>query len=150
MLHQLPPELLIELCKYLQPQTLCAFRLTCRLYADVAAQTLFKEVHLMFRDKSFKNLLEIARHPVLSSYVTSIYYEAVDLEEPSTREDWERGISPPGPRHNDLDTFPQPPGPGASERELRQHRREVKRWAEARKPQNHYSDAELSRACQFQ
>ena len=91
-MHQLPPEVLHMIFEYL-PQHIPKLRLLCRSFADIGLHYLLSSYHLNFKKSSFERLLEISQHPVLSTCIKSIFYEADTLSEYDTRKEWEENIS---------------------------------------------------------
>ncbi|KAF7874084.1 hypothetical protein EAF04_002756 [Stromatinia cepivora] len=71
----LATELLAMICEYLPREDLICFRLTSKICADVASKCLFRDLHVMFTEKSFQNLLNVSKQPGLSKHVRSLYYE---------------------------------------------------------------------------
>lgn len=88
----LPAETILQICSYLSQKDVASFRLTSKCHAECGQERLVMEVclgletfnnfvtdhsklHLMFRPKSFQNLLKIATHPVFPKYVHPIFYE---------------------------------------------------------------------------
>lgn len=64
------------ICEYLPQEDLNSFRMTNKTGANVAAKARFQDLHVMFTEKSFQNLLNISAQPSLSKYVRSIHYKA--------------------------------------------------------------------------
>lgn len=62
------------------PNDLTNFRLINKRCAAIGAKELCRSLHVMFTVKSFQNLLNIARDPVLREYVFEVTYDAVLLE----------------------------------------------------------------------
>ncbi len=144
-LDNLPSELLYMVCTHLKPTEVANLRLASKVIAPIGLQFLVPEVHLVIAEDSFQQLAAIARHPVISKYVTSLYYEA-DILEILNEEEWEQDVRSPdyikrlreGPRYM-----------------LRSHRGDV---AHARDvPRHHYTKQQLKEAfrkyqgfCQYQ
>ena len=81
IMEALPIELMHITCSFLSKQDLGNFRLAAHDCARVGEKHLVRNLHVMFTTKSFHNLLQISRHPVLSQYVLSIFYEVRFLED---------------------------------------------------------------------
>ncbi len=133
-IDNLPSELLHKVCTHLKPTEVANLRLASKVVAPIGLEYLVPEVHLVIAEDSFQQLAAIARHPVVSKYVTSLYYEA-DILEILNEEDWEQNVQSPdyikrlreGPRYM-----------------LRSHRGDV---AHARHvPRHHYTRQQLKEA----
>lgn len=79
-IDNLPSELLHMVCTHLKPKDVANLRLASRVVAPIGLQYLSPKVHLLIAKDSFKQLEAIAKHPVVSKYVTSLSYEANILE----------------------------------------------------------------------
>lgn len=90
-IDNLPSELLHIICTHLKPTEIANLRLASRVVAPIGLQYLVPEVHLAVAEDSFKKLAAIARHPVVSKYVTSLFYEADTLQILS-EEEWEEDV----------------------------------------------------------
>ena len=137
-IDRLPPEIADTVCSYLESTDIASLRLTSQFWTNVATPWLLQEVHLIFKPDSFERLLAISRHPVISRYVTSLFYEPDTLQKYYTQEEWESDIIGEGWMSN----MPAVPMPGASEREHRAYRRDCKRLMQ--QPNHTYSNDELS------
>lgn len=82
------------LCTHLKPVEVANLRLASRSVASIGLQYLIPEVHLVVAEDSFRQLEAIARHPVVSKYVTSLFYEA-DILEPYDEKKWKEQIRSP-------------------------------------------------------
>ncbi|THV48317.1 hypothetical protein BGAL_0255g00030 [Botrytis galanthina] len=71
----LATELLVIVCESLCRDDLTNFRLANKVCAEVASKNLVQDLHVMFTEKSFSNLLNISKQPNLSKHVRSILYE---------------------------------------------------------------------------
>ena len=92
-IQQLPLEVLHIIYAYLKPRDVTKMRLQCRVFATVGLHYLLRSYHLIFKKSSFKRLLEISRHPIVSQCVKAIYYEADALSDYHTMDEWEKNIS---------------------------------------------------------
>ncbi|KAF5875228.1 uncharacterized protein Bfra_003681 [Botrytis fragariae] len=77
----LATELLVIVCESLSREDLTNFRLANKVCAEVASKNLVQDLHVMFTEKSFSNLLSISKQPNLSKHVRSILYEPRTLRE---------------------------------------------------------------------
>ncbi|TGO37125.1 hypothetical protein BHYA_0105g00160 [Botrytis hyacinthi] len=77
----LATELLVLVCGSLSRQDLTNFRLANKVCAEVASKTLVQDLHVMFTEKSFSNLLNISKQANLSKHVRSILYEPHTLRD---------------------------------------------------------------------
>ena len=93
-IDSLPSELLHIICTHLKPTEVANLRLASRVVAPIGLQYLVPEVHLAVAEDSFKKLAAIARHPVVSKYVTSLFYEA-DTLEILDEEEWKAQVKSP-------------------------------------------------------
>lgn len=93
-IDKLPSELVHMICSRLKQTEVANLRLVSRAAASVGLQYIVPEVHLVCAEDSFKQLDEVAKHPLVSKYVTSLVYEA-DRLEVKERKDWEEGIMSP-------------------------------------------------------
>ncbi len=101
----------------------------------------------MFREKSVKNIISIAAHPVFRHYVNRIFYEAIRPEEPHTQEEWEAQVGPPASADDKImSDMPERPS-DLGERAMRLYRRAVKKWVKSREAHNFYSREKLDNAC---
>jgi hypothetical protein len=91
IMEKLPLELIHMICACLPTPDLGNFRLSSKDCAKVGESHIIRDLHVMFNAKSFRNLLQISKHPTLSKHVTSIFYEARFLEELG-RKEWEMNI----------------------------------------------------------
>jgi hypothetical protein len=142
--NSLPQEILQLIMDVMDRSTLIALRATCKHYAATAAPLVFRNVHLMFREKSFLNLAQISKHPVYRHHVQSIFYEPAILEEPYGRKEWEKHAHIEGIK---TDKFPSRPPDGCDEREMRTYLREFKKVAAQFHVTNHCSKKALDIAC---
>ncbi|TGO29157.1 hypothetical protein BPAE_0018g00450 [Botrytis paeoniae] len=71
----LATELLVIVCESLSREDLTNFRLANKVCAEVASKNLIQDLHVIFTEKSFSNLLNISKQPNLSKHVRSISYE---------------------------------------------------------------------------
>lgn len=74
MLQQLPPELWHHIFDYLPLGDILALRRTCIFLASVGLDHFGTEVPLVYHRDKFRALTEIAKHPVLSKRMTSLFY----------------------------------------------------------------------------
>ncbi|TGO59475.1 hypothetical protein BCON_0044g00350 [Botryotinia convoluta] len=77
----LATELLVLVCESLSHEDLDNFRLANKVCAEVASKNLVQDLHVMFTEKSFSNLLNISKQPNLSKHVRSILYEPRTLRD---------------------------------------------------------------------
>ena len=133
-IDNLPSELLHMVCTHLKPTEVANLRLASKVVAPIGLQYLVPEVHLVIAEDSFQQLAAIARHPVVSKYVTSLYYEA-DILEVLNEEEWEHDVRSPdyverlqkGPRYM-----------------LRSHRGDIARARDV--PRHYYTKQQLKEA----
>ncbi|KAF7895504.1 uncharacterized protein EAF01_009466 [Botrytis porri] len=71
----LATELLVLVCESLSREDLTNFRLANKICAEVASKNLVQDLHVIFTEKSFSNLLNISKQLNLSKHVRSISYE---------------------------------------------------------------------------
>ena len=76
----LPNELLHDVCSCLLSADIKNLRLLNHQFANLGAEYLLPEVHLVFEEESVKRLHEIARHPIIGRAVTSLFYEATLID----------------------------------------------------------------------
>ena len=76
----LPSEILHIVCTYLKPTDVANLRLASSALAPIGLQYLAPEVQLTVAEDNFRKLAAIAIHPVVSKYVTSLFYQANTLE----------------------------------------------------------------------
>ena len=93
-IDNLPSELLHIICTHLKPTEVANLRLASRVIAPIGLQYLVPEVYIAIAEDSFKRLAAIARHPVVSKYVTSLFYEA-DTLEILNEEEWKEQVKSP-------------------------------------------------------
>ena len=93
-IDNLPSELLHMVCTHLKRREVANLRLASRVVAPIGLQYLIPEVHLVVAEDSFKRLAAIARDPVASKYVTSLFYEADALEVLDENE-WKMNVRSP-------------------------------------------------------
>lgn len=93
-IDNLPCELLHMVCTHLKPTEVANLRLASRAVAPIGLQYLVPQVHLVVAEDSFKQLETIARHPVASKYVTSLFYEA-DTLQILDRKEWKEQVKSP-------------------------------------------------------
>ena len=71
-----PAELLIAVCELLSKEEIARLRLVSRRTCQIATPFLMSEVKLVFMPESFRRLVDISKHPIISRHITSILYEA--------------------------------------------------------------------------
>ena len=92
-MDRLPSELLTLVGELLNTAEIASLRLVSRFFCKVFTPFLMSGVHLVFKPESFKRLIAISKHPVISHYITSIVYESNTLEA-RDRGYWEICIRP--------------------------------------------------------
>ncbi len=76
----LPSEVLHMVCTHLKPTDVGNLRLASSAVASIGLQYLVPEVQLIVAEDSFSKLAAIAAHPVVSKYVTGLFYNADTLK----------------------------------------------------------------------
>lgn len=94
-MDRLPYELLHMTFAYLRPRDVTQARLVCKSFAEIGSDHLLSSYHLVFTKASFRKLLEISQHPIVSKSVKSILYEADNLRDYETFEDWKMDLYDP-------------------------------------------------------
>ena len=74
-------------CTNLKPTDVANLRLASSIVAPIGLHYLVPEVQLVIAEDSFRKLAAIAAHPVVSKYVTGLFYQA-DILESLDEEDW--------------------------------------------------------------
>lgn len=134
---------------YLDTESKCAFRSTCRKFAQIGARSCFKHIHLMYLPKSFENLLAISRHPVYSKCVERIFCEVPDVRS-LDRDEWlDEVLVPTKPLGSELASMliPMPPGPDATERDIRHYMREIRRLRDTGRVSSYFTERQLDEGC---
>jgi len=80
-MEALPLEIVHLVLSFLPTNDLSNWRLSSKECAKAGERHLVQDLHVMYNAKSFFNLLHISRHPSLSKYVRSIFYEVRYMEE---------------------------------------------------------------------
>lgn len=93
-LRMLPIELQRIIFTRLRIKDLKKLRLTCKFLADIGAELLLPEVHVIFTAESMARLKKISLHPVFSQHVTSIFYEGDRLDHYESVEKWKKNADP--------------------------------------------------------
>ena len=75
-LTDLPYELLLMICLYLNPTDVAKLRREHRKLAAVGIEHIVSELIINFTETSLQQLEAVSRHPIISRYVTSILWEA--------------------------------------------------------------------------
>ncbi|KAI9737967.1 MAG: hypothetical protein M1834_009337 [Cirrosporium novae-zelandiae] len=81
-MRDLPPELFHIIFELLPVSAIQSFRLVAKALGQIGAQYLFTEIKSQFTSRSFERLLEIARDPIYSNYVKTIWFSIETLPEP--------------------------------------------------------------------
>lgn len=80
LLDALPPEVMSMVCKFLPEKSdISSLRLTNTRYGANGTPELCRILHVMFTQKSFQNMLNIANNPAQCKHVKVIDYEALYL-----------------------------------------------------------------------
>ncbi|ETS83726.1 hypothetical protein PFICI_05602 [Pestalotiopsis fici W106-1] len=81
-MDKVSPELLHDICACLKIEDVLAFRLVCKVFADVGAAYMLPEVSFYMLQAEFARLRAIADHPIISKHVRSLTYfaEVLDIE----------------------------------------------------------------------
>ena len=87
-MNRLPVEILREIFQSLDVPSIKNCRLMNTLLADVGAEYLIPEAHLIFTKSSFQRLKEISLHPILSKHVKAFLYECDVFSVYLNVEDW--------------------------------------------------------------
>ena len=74
-MEQLPSEMLMAVCELLDVRDIASLRLVSKYLCQVATIYLMSAIHVVFKPESFKRLVTISKHPVLSQPITSILHE---------------------------------------------------------------------------
>lgn len=74
ILQNLPPELLHNIFECLHEEDVPVARATYTIMASVGLDHFGTEIPLVFHRQKFRTLTEIAKHPVFSSRMTSLFY----------------------------------------------------------------------------
>lgn len=91
-IQQLPCEVKHMVFSYLEPEDVTGMRLMCKSFAEIGLHYLLRSYHLIMKKSSFERLLEISRHPVVSQYVKSNFYEPDTLRSYDSMKEWEKHI----------------------------------------------------------
>ena len=67
------------MCGFLQPTEIANFRLLHREIATIGIQYIVSELIMLLKEESFQKLESVSKHPVISKYVRSIFWEAGSL-----------------------------------------------------------------------
>ena len=87
-MERLPVEIYRAICATLETEDVKKLRLVSEYSRDVATPFLMSEIHLIFKQSSFDDLVAISKHPAISQSITSIYYEP-DMLGTEDRSEWE-------------------------------------------------------------
>ncbi|KAF2996954.1 hypothetical protein E8E14_002845 [Neopestalotiopsis sp. 37M] len=79
-MENLSAELLHDVCACLKIEDVLAFRLVCKVFADVGAAYMLPEVSFYMLEAEFTRLRAIADHPIISKHVRSLTYYAEVLD----------------------------------------------------------------------
>ena len=123
-IESLPTEISNSICHLIDEKDILNLRLASKFWNNIATFFFPRNVNLVFKPESFRRILEISRHPVISKQVTSLYYQPNILDEYVSQEKWEKRIAYSGYPRN----FERCPGPDASERSLRCWRRNLTKY----------------------
>lgn len=143
-IDKLPPELVHMICAYLKPTELANLRLVSRLAAPIALEYIVPEAHLILAKDSFEQLKALAKHPIASNYVTSLFFEADKLGV-LPRKHWEQIVA--GPQYvAEIEGLRMRGRPchHASERSLRTYKRELSKLSAT--PRHHYTEEQMDHA----
>lgn len=89
----LPVEIIQQICFACDFKTAKNLRRTCRVFDQLAARAIFRDVYVATLDESMTKMLKIARHPVLRCYVHKLWFLNAILEEAFTDyEVWENAV----------------------------------------------------------
>ncbi|KAL8704687.1 MAG: hypothetical protein Q9201_002149 [Fulgogasparrea decipioides] len=133
----LPSELGQAICGLLEKEDLQSLRLVAKYFNELSIPFLFDEVQLVLHPKSFDRLSAIARHPVISKCIKTLYYEPDMLERFERFERWEGRIHDP----NRLNSIPHRPQLGASDEDFEAYELALEDWQ--RTPNHTYTAEEL-------
>ena len=92
-MQSLPPEIIHIIFSHLRPEYVTKVRLVCQRFAHIGLSHLRRSYNLRFHPRSFKRLLEISQHPIVSQHVESLHYEANHIVTSISREGWEEHIT---------------------------------------------------------
>ena len=110
-------------------------------------RVMFNSVHVMVREKSYRNLLAIAKHPILRLLVNEIYYETATPRRLTDFEKYKRVISASKKDifnvHKWLEEQPKRPGPTPSALEQMTFMCNMASWALIWDPDLYYTQKEL-------
>ena len=81
-------ELTRMVCSFLPTKALQELRLVSKIFAELGAEFLIPEVHLVFTTGSIKRLKDISIHTVYSQHVRSLLYEADRLNYYENERQW--------------------------------------------------------------
>lgn len=107
----LPIELIEIILDEFDHSELCNFRLISKACATTGASRLFRKPNVSFTILSFRNLLNVSRHPHLAKHVRSVCYDCLELVR-CDREFYEVVMREMKPKknksllHDTLDVFP--------------------------------------------
>ena len=139
-IERLPPEIANLTCRSINHEDVLNLRLVSKFWNSVATPFMPGNVNLVFKSESFQRLVDISRHPVISKYITSLYYEPNTLHQYATQNEWEESIFD----KSYFQGFEAVPPPDASERRLRAYRRNITKIRE--RPRHSYSRSHLEKA----
>lgn len=99
-IDRLPSEILHIICLYLSEANrsevedysdLANLRLTSRKWDQLGARAMMHTLHVRFSHHSLQNLLKVAQHPVLSTFVQHVHYDSAPLQQ-HTESSFEREL----------------------------------------------------------
>ncbi|KAL7623690.1 hypothetical protein AAE478_005242 [Parahypoxylon ruwenzoriense] len=82
MVNILIPEIISQICSYLDPKEVRKFRLCCKTFADVGARFAYHKVEFYLHYRDLDMLRRISLHPVASRNVRSLVYVGPTMEMP--------------------------------------------------------------------
>ena len=138
-IQRLPPEIASLICHSIHTRDVLNLRLVSTFWNNVATPFFPRHISIVFKPESFRRLLDISRHPVISKQITSLYYEPNTLRQYVKQGDWEA----PFIDDSYFQSFEAVPPPDASERRLRAYRRNIAKISE--RPTHSYSRSQLSK-----
>jgi hypothetical protein len=79
-IEDLSPEVVMHMSGFLDKEDLGNLRLASKQWVEIAAGPIVEEVDVLFRVKSFQNLLRMLCYPQQSKHVRNLYYSTIRLE----------------------------------------------------------------------
>ena len=136
-MNQLPVEITRQICSLLSTSDLKSVRLTRKALADIGAEFLLPEVHLVYKRHSIVRLKKISLHPIFSQHVKSLFYEGDRLDYYVNRWYWEED----GVEKSWRARMPERPPQGAPEVDTEAFRTQLRKWMGS--PKHSYTKPEL-------